>query len=101
MDLGFFHFRLRCLLVWAMGTLVAVSTTLAMTPVLHGPRARFDEALVWGCAAVAVAVTVWLWLVVTVVTIDAARGAPRIRRGASAWVRASTKSLPTRSSTTS
>jgi hypothetical protein len=61
--------------------------TLGMAPTLQGPRARYDEALVWGCAAVAVAVTVWLWLVVTVVTIDAARGAPRIRRGVPEGVR--------------
>ncbi len=43
--------------------------------------------LVWGCALVAAATTCWLWVVATVVTADAVRGGPALRRGVPAGVR--------------
>jgi hypothetical protein len=92
MVLGISVTGVRRALVWAAATVVAAMLEAGLVPVLgeaataarEGSRAAlpFDDALVWGSAAVAAAVTAWLWLVTTMVTADALRGRPpRRRRG--------------------
>ena len=85
MDLGV---RVRCVVVWGAVTAAAVGLLVGVRPVLvDGPGSGFDVALVWGCGLVAVATTCWLWAVATVVTADAVRGRPALRRGVPASVR--------------
>ncbi len=97
MDLGIPARRLRCATVWGVVTVVAAVVVLGVTPLLSQGAAAvasgalattsFDVVLVWLCAAVAAVVTGWLWVVATLVTLDAARGLSRSRRGVPAGIR--------------
>ena len=88
MDLGVQVSHSRCVVVWGAVTAGALGLLAGVRPVLvAGPGAGFDPVLVWGCALVAAATTCWLWAVATVVTADAVRGHPTLRRGVPSGVR--------------
>ena len=67
----------RCLLVWALATLVTTLLLGWLLPHLltgmssRPPAGRFEEWLVLGCEVAAVGATGWLWLLVSLVTLEA------------------------------
>ncbi|MCW2796951.1 hypothetical protein [Nocardioides sp.] len=73
--------RLRCLLVWLVGTLALVALLLALRPELDAARSDlpandlagqpFDQLLVRTCAAVAALAAGWLWMLTTLVVLEA------------------------------
>ena len=97
MSLGNVSSRPRCAAVWASATVVAGVLMVGLLPLLAQAlrvvargdlsAAAFDTVLVWCCAAAAAATICWLWLVATLVTIEATRGVPAVRRGVPTGVR--------------
>lgn len=97
MELGSFSSQPRCAAVWASASAVAGALVIGLLPLLAEAfqvlargdlsAAAFDTVLVWCCATAAAAATGWLWLIVTLVTVEAARGVPAVRRGVPASLR--------------
>ncbi|WP_139978206.1 LysM peptidoglycan-binding domain-containing protein [Nocardioides litoris] len=68
---------MRCLLVWAVATLVAGTVAAwAVAPAREGAARAFDDAVVAGAGWVLAACALWAWVVCTVVVVQAVRRAP-------------------------
>lgn len=81
---------LRCLIVWAALTVVALGGTVlggaAVLDTVGSSRtpASIDEALVMGAGVGAAALCPWLWVIATLSVVEALRGQVSVRTG---WTR--------------